>query len=149
MFLSGYRIVFFAVFMMALTMGVHSGLSADSLDDARVNESVRENASVSPAEIADREPRPTNQWMYQNVPGLEQPENTGGVGFMDRYMANLINVVMSASLSIASAVSVWVYQNRWLPHELLVYGVSGLTYGGMGLVVWYEYKGLRSRVFSR
>jgi len=132
--LVGLTILFF-ITMMTVTLGLHNGYAAHSIEDARINESVREEAMANLSEPQTPAPNPLLPDRFESTEPRAPPPS----------LLPMLRTLMSASLAVVSAVGVWTYRNRWwLPPPEEMSGLLDLIQTVyIAGVIWIGYRRTR------
>lgn len=144
--------MWFLLIGLIITMGVTMGLSADSPSDIRFNESMRENATVSADELADRQ-SPEERMMKSYAPGAYNATNQRLMEIGSKFPSvlspaqkqawqslwvDVINAFVLGMLDVGEAAALWAYHNKhWLPGQAFVLWLQGVTFAGAGAMFYY------------
>lgn len=116
-----------AVLLMGAIMGFNLGYQADTLEEARISPDERQE-HINDALEDEFEP----PWYNEYLPEQFQREPAKPTG----WQADLISGMVGFALTVASAISVWAFNNQWFP----MWAAQGLTFGGtLAMLAWASY----------
>lgn len=127
--------VLFCITMMTVTIGLDNGYEADSVEEARINESVRDEQLADLSEPRTPAPNPILPDRFESTEPREPPP----------LVSDVVRLILSASFAVASAVGVWAFRNQWWlpPAEEMVGVLNLITMVYVAGVAWVVYRRVR------